>query len=83
MILRRDTSPGVGDVKTDSVAGCRPGTVADDLPSIVADRLAVEQVFGNLIDNALKYLDPARPGTIEVTARPAPGNRIRFDVSDT
>ncbi|ABY33243.1 MHYT domain-containing protein [Methylorubrum extorquens] len=58
-------------------------TVADDLPSIVADRLAVEQVFGNLIDNALKYLDPARPGTIEVTARPAPGNRIRFDVSDT
>lgn len=57
-------------------------TVADDLPVIVTDRLAVEQVFGNLIDNALKYLDPDRPGRIEVTARPAPGNRIRFAVSD-
>lgn len=57
-------------------------TVADDLPVIVTDRLAVEQVFGNLIDNALKYLDPARPGRIEITARPAPGDRIRFAVSD-
>lgn len=57
-------------------------TVAEDLPGIVADRLAVEQVFGNLIDNALKYLDPARPGRIAITARPAPGNRIRFTVAD-
>ena len=57
-------------------------SVAEELPEIVADRLAVEQVFGNLIDNALKYLDPARPGTVEVTAGPAPGNRIRFAVSD-
>ena len=39
-------------------------------------------MFGNLIDNALKYLDPARPGTVEVTAGHAPGNRIRFAVSD-
>ena len=28
----------------------------------VSDRLALEQMFGNLIDNAVKYLDPARPG---------------------
>ncbi|MGA4555048.1 MHYT domain-containing protein [Methylorubrum aminovorans] len=57
-------------------------TVADALPEIVADRLAVEQVFGNLIDNALKYLDPSRPGRIEISAKPAAGNRIRFAVSD-
>ncbi len=57
-------------------------TVSETLPEIVADRLAVEQVFGNLIDNALKYLDPARAGTIEISAKPAPGNRIRFAVSD-
>ena len=57
-------------------------SVAPGMPTIAADRLAVEQIFGNLIDNALKYLDPARPGLIEVAARPAPGNRVRFTVTD-
>ncbi|MFY9291429.1 MAG: MHYT domain-containing protein [Methylorubrum rhodinum] len=57
-------------------------TVSPDLPVITADRLAVEQIFANLIDNALKYLDPARPGRIEVSAKPAPGKRVRFAVSD-
>lgn len=57
-------------------------TVPGGLPGIVADRLAVEQIFGNLIDNAVKYLDPDRPGRIEVTARPSPGERVRFAVSD-
>ncbi|CAO4155406.1 histidine kinase [Methylorubrum thiocyanatum] len=56
--------------------------VAADLPAIIADRLAIEQIFGNLIDNALKYLDPARPGQVEITAGPVPGDRIRFAVSD-
>ena len=57
-------------------------SVASDLPTLVADRLAVEQIFGNLIDNAVKYLDPARPGRIAVTARPAGGNRVRIAVAD-
>ncbi len=56
--------------------------VAPDLPSIVADRLAVEQVIGNLIDNAVKYLDPGRPGRIAITASPAGGNRVRIAVTD-
>ena len=74
---------GIADVQRHQAASRGATvTVADDLPVIVTDRLAVEQVFGNLIDNALKYLDPDRPGRIEVTARPAPGDRIRFAVSD-
>jgi len=36
------------------------------LPDIVSDRLALEQIFGNLLDNAVKYLDPKRPGRIVV-----------------
>ena len=38
------------------------------LPHITGDRSAMEQIFGNLLDNAVKYLDPERPGRIEVSA---------------
>src|SRR6266404_8654070 len=34
----------------------------EPLPPIVSDRLAMEQIFSNLIDNALKYLKPGVPG---------------------
>ena len=33
---------------------------------ITADQLSVEQVFGNIIDNAIKYLDPSREGKLEI-----------------
>jgi len=38
------------------------------LPWINSDRTAIEQIFGNLLDNAIKYLDPDRAGQIEVSA---------------
>lgn len=38
------------------------------LPEVLADPLCVEQILGNLLDNALKYLDPARPGVIRIDA---------------
>jgi signal transduction histidine kinase len=40
--------------------------IESKMPTIFSDRLALEQVFGNLVDNAVKYLDPGRPGAIEV-----------------
>ncbi|MCJ2012847.1 MHYT domain-containing protein [Methylobacterium sp. J-076] len=65
-------------------AGTRNATVsvAPDLPEIVADRLAVEQIFGNLLDNALKYLDDGRPGRITITAEASGADRVRFAVAD-
>jgi len=39
---------------------------AADLPQVTADRTALEQIFGNLLANALLYLVPGRPGRIEV-----------------
>lgn len=51
------------------------------LPALVADRVAMEQIFGNLLDNAIKYLDPARPGRIEVSGETI-GTRARISVKD-
>ena len=53
----------------------------DSLPDIVSDRLALEQIFSNLIDNALKYLKPGVPGEISVRGRTKLGYAI-FEVSD-
>src|SRR5690606_9817130 len=41
--------------------------VVEPLPPIDSDRLSMEQILGNLIDNAVKYLDASRPGRIVVS----------------
>ena len=51
------------------------------LPDISSDRLAVEQIFSNLIDNALKYLKPGVPGEITIRGRTRSGFAI-FEVAD-
>jgi signal transduction histidine kinase len=53
----------------------------EPLPDIVSDRLALEQIFSNLIDNALKYLKPGVPGDIAVRGRTKLGFAI-FEVAD-
>ena len=56
--------------------------IVEALPAFENDRLSIEQVFGNLIDNAVKYLDPARPGHIVVSGRDKPGGWVEFAVTD-
>jgi signal transduction histidine kinase len=56
--------------------------VVEPLPAFENDRLSIEQVFGNLIDNAVKYLDPARPGHIVVSGRDKPGGWVEYTVAD-
>jgi len=51
------------------------------LPPIVSDRLALEQIFSNLIDNAIKYLRPGVPGEIAVRGRTKLGFAV-FEISD-
>jgi signal transduction histidine kinase len=51
------------------------------LPPIVSDRLAIEQIFSNLIDNAIKYLKPGVPGEVHVRGRTKLGFAV-YEVAD-
>ncbi|RVT89761.1 sensor histidine kinase [Sphingomonas crocodyli] len=51
------------------------------LPAITTDRFSLEQMLSNLIENALKYLQPGRPGHIRVTGR-VDRDRIVYEVID-
>lgn len=49
---------------------------------IVSDRISLDQIFGNLFDNAVKYQDPSRPLQLSVTSYPLGRGRIGVDVTD-
>lgn len=51
------------------------------LPPIQCDRLALEQVFTNLLDNAIKYLRPGMAGRIRITGYKT-GPRVIYEVRD-
>src|SRR3989338_3882518 len=51
----------------------------DDVSSVIADRVRLEQVIVNLVDNAIKYTNS---GSVRVSAK-TEDNMIRIDVEDT
>jgi len=53
----------------------------DPLPTIIGDPVRVNQVFGNLIDNAVKYMRPAGPAVIHVGCARRDG-ALQFFVRD-
>lgn len=53
-----------------------------DLPACLADSAQINQVFTNLIDNAIKYRDPARALTIAINGS-LHGGKVRYTVADT
>ena len=61
--------------------------VVSDLPAISSDPFAIEQIFSNLVDNALKYgrqEEAAKieiAGRIEITGRAAPVH-VTYEVRD-
>ncbi|MFN7093372.1 MAG: sensor histidine kinase [Allorhizobium sp.] len=46
------------------------------------DRLSVEQILGNLFDNAIKYKHPQRPLTLAVRTAPEGRHMVRIEVED-
>jgi signal transduction histidine kinase len=59
------------DAMQSTIRERRVNVLLHDLPPAAGDPTAIEQVFGNLIGNAVNYLDPQRPGHIEVGVLPA------------
>lgn len=58
------------DAMNGTITEKKATVIAADLPPVWGDPTALEQVFANLIGNALNYLDPKRAGTIEIGFRP-------------
>lgn len=56
-------------------------SVPSTAPSLVTDRLAMEQVVGNVVDNAVKYLARDRPGRIVIMAGET-ARRVHIDITD-
>ncbi len=51
------------------------------LLEVVVDRTSMEQIMGNLLGNAVKYLAPDRPAEIEITAERGP-DETTFRIRD-
>lgn len=60
------------------------GTIETDIRvgQLITDRLSLEQILGNMLDNAIKYQEPARPLRVDIRARHVPGNRVVIEVQD-
>jgi signal transduction histidine kinase len=52
------------------------------VPQVISDRLALEQIFGNLLDNAVKYRAPDRPLHVHIRAKELRDRRILVEVVD-
>jgi signal transduction histidine kinase len=49
-----------------SIETCQASVSVDALPVAIGDPAAIARVFSNVIGNAVKYLEPGRPGRIEI-----------------
>ncbi|MEW9584739.1 ATP-binding protein [Paraburkholderia sp. DGU8] len=68
----RDVVQRVVDAMQASIRARRAHVSVGDLPAVWGDATALEQVFANLVGNAVNYLDPARAGRIDIGTKPAP-----------
>ena len=53
----------------------------EELPPCYGDGTQINQVFSNLLDNALKFLDADRPGKIRISGKASEG-RVTYCVED-
>ena len=56
--------------------------IDSQVPRIVSDRLSLDQVLGNLLDNAIKYRAPDRPIRISVRTRRERRGWVKIEIED-
>ncbi len=56
--------------------------VRHPLPTVAADGVQMNQLFQNLIGNALKFREAERPAHITVASEPLPDQRVKITVAD-
>ncbi len=69
--VHHQTSLGGGGLSVDSKGG-----------EIITDRLSLEQIVYNLIDNAIKYRAPGRPIQIHARTRRLPSGQVAIEIED-
>jgi signal transduction histidine kinase len=68
----RDIVQRVIDAMQATIRERRARVIVQPLPPVWGDPTALEQIFANLIGNAINYLSPARTGIVEIGTAPAP-----------
>ncbi|KQW31954.1 histidine kinase [Rhizobium sp. Root274] len=60
------------------------GTIDLDIRAdrLITDRLSVEQILGNLVDNAIKYKKPEVPLALSIRSMPEGRHMVRIEVQD-
>jgi signal transduction histidine kinase len=76
----RETVQRVVEAMSGTISDRGAAVAIGELPPAWGDDAAVEQVFANLVGNAANYLDPGRPGEIEIgcIADAADGRRTYY-----
>lgn len=78
-------TPFVETIAKEMIDGAgQPGKIdiQPDLPTVSAHRSLLQQVFSNLLNNALKFRKPGQPAVIRVRAETAPLGFVRILVED-
>lgn len=69
--VHHQVSESQGEIVTDIRVG-----------KLVTDKMSIEQILGNMLDNAIKYQEPSRSLRIAIRARHVPGNRVVIEIED-
>ena len=71
----------IADAVNHQVEAVGAQITVETLPSVESDRFSMEQILGNLIDNAVKYLEPGRKGLIVVSGEETE-ERVTYRIAD-